>query len=357
MEPSEGVESGLALGRPALSSLQGLAFEGRVEGLGECVVLPLTRERKMSTPWRRSMESHPRGTDIALALSLFAFSAAGSAFSNNWLDEQLATWPTVPLAALSAAALLRRREKPRTVLAVTAVCAVAEAAQGYLLSPITQGPLIAALYSLGLFTDRKTTRTYATVTMLLLVVTGLLTSPHDYGTLLLTAVNPVAWVILPAVLGGAVQLRRAYIDAVHARAEHAEQTREEEARHRVAQERMRIARELHDVVAHHLALANTQAGTASHLVRSRPDQAAAMLTNLAETTAAALREMKATVGLLRQDNDIDTPLSPAPGLARLEELITAFATAGLSVSTDIEGEPHPLHSGADLRLTASCRKP
>jgi signal transduction histidine kinase len=303
------------------------------------------------------MESHPRGTDIALALSLFAFSAAGSAFSNNWLDEQLATWPTVPLAALSAAALLRRREKPRTVLAVTAVCAVAEAAQGYLLSPITQGPLIAALYSLGLFTDRKTTRTYATVTMLLLVVTGLLTSPHDYGTLLLTAVNPVAWVILPAVLGGAVQLRRAYIDAVHARAEHAEQTREEEARHRVAQERMRIARELHDVVAHHLALANTQAGTASHLVRSRPDQAAAMLTNLAETTAAALREMKATVGLLRQDNDIDTPLSPAPGLARLEELITAFATAGLSVSTDIEGEPHPLHSGADLRLTASCRKP
>lgn len=302
----------------------------------------------MSTPWRGTMESHPRGTDIALALVLFVFSATGSVFSSNSLDERLATWPTVPLAALACVALLRRRTNPRTVVAVTVLCAVVEAAQGYLLSPLTQAPLIAALYSLGLFTDRKTTRTYATLTMLLLVATALLTSRHDYGTLLLTALNPVAWVLLPAVLGGTVQLRRAYIDAVHARAEHAEQTREEEARHRVAQERMRIARELHDVVAHHLALANAQAGTAAHLVRARPDQASAMLDNLAETTAAALREMKATVGLLRQDNDIDPPLSPAPGLARLAELTTAFATAGLSVSIDIEGEPRPLHSGADL---------
>ncbi|MDH6625401.1 signal transduction histidine kinase [Streptomyces sp. LBL] len=306
----------------------------------------------MSTPWRGRLESHPREVDITVALALFVFSAAGSVFSSNTLDARLPIWPTVLLSALSSATLLRRRSNPRTVVAVTALCALVEGAQGYLLSPLDQAPLMAALYSLGLLTDRRTTRTYATLTMLLLVATALLASPDGYGTFMLTAVNPVAWVLLPAVGGGAVQLRRAYVDAVHDRAEHAERTREEEARHRVAQERMRIARELHDVVAHHLALANAQAGTAAHLVRTRPDQAGAMLDNLAQTTAAALREMKTTVGLLRQDNDqdndIDLPMSPAPGLARLAELTTAFAAAGLNVSTDVEGEPRPLHPGADL---------
>lgn len=282
------------------------------------------------------MESHPRRVDVTLVLALFAFSAAGSVFTSHSFDEQLPSWPAVLLSAISSAALLWRRKRPRTVLAVTVGCALAEAAQGYVLSPLTQAPLMAALYSLGLLTDRKKTRTCAAITMGLLIAMALLVQRNDHLTLLLTAVNPIAWVLLPAVLGSAVQLRRAYIAAVHARAEHAEQTREEEARHRVAHERMRIARELHDVIAHHLALANAQAGTAAHLVRTQPDQAGLMLDSLAETTAAALREMKATVGLLRQDSDTDTPLGPAPGLAQLEELNRAFATAGLTVTTSVE---------------------
>lgn len=286
-----------------------------------------------------------------LAVALFVYSAAGSAFSSNMFDDRLPTWPTVPLYTISSAALLWRRSRPRTVVAATALCAVAEAAQGYLLSPLTQAPLMAALYSLGLLTNRKTTRTWAALTIGMLVATALvfhLISNRALEALLLSAVNPIAWIVLPAVLGSAVQLRRAYIAAVHARAEHAEQTREEVARHRVAHERMRIARELHDVVAHHLALANAQAGTAAHLVRTQPDQAGLMLDNLAETTAAALREMKATVGLLRQDSDTDTPLGPAPGLAQLKELTQALATAGLKVSTSIEGSPSPLAAGVDL---------
>ncbi|MEV0580180.1 sensor histidine kinase [Streptomyces sp. NPDC050392] len=302
----------------------------------------------MSTPWRGRMESHPRRVDVTLVLALFAFSAAGSVFTSHSFDEQLPSWPAVLLSAISSAALLWRRKRPRTVLAVTVGCALAEAAQGYVLSPLTQAPLMAALYSLGLLTDRKKTRTCAAITMGLLIAMALLVQRNDHLTLLLTAVNPIAWVLLPAVLGSAVQLRRAYIAAVHARAEHAEQTREEEARHRVAHERMRIARELHDVIAHHLALANAQAGTAAHLVRTQPDQAGLMLDSLAETTAAALREMKATVGLLRQDSDTDTPLGPAPGLAQLEELNRAFATAGLTVTTSIEGDPCPLPPGGDL---------
>jgi signal transduction histidine kinase len=105
-------------------------------------------------------------------------------------------------------------------------------------------------------------------------------------------------IVLPLVLGSAVRARRAYLDAVRTRAEHAERTREEEARHRVAEERVRIARELHDVVAHHMALAHAQAGTAAHLTRTRPEQAEKFLLELTGTTASALRELEATVGLL-----------------------------------------------------------
>ncbi|WP_329387400.1 sensor histidine kinase [Streptomyces sp. NBC_01716] len=284
--------------------------------------------------------------DIALILGLLAFSVAGTVFSSFVLDQQLAIWPGVLQSAIGCAALLWRRSHPRTVVAVNALCAAVDASLGYLLTPLLQGPLMAALYSLGLFTDRKNTRIGAVLTAALLVATALVVNPSHHN-LLLATLNPVAWVFLPAVLGTAVQLRRDYVAAVRARAEDAEQTREEEARRRVAQERIRIARELHDVVAHHLALANAQAGTAAHLVRVHSDQAGAMLDSLKETTASALREMKATVGLLRQDNESE-PLGPAPGLDQLEELMAAFATAGLTVRIEIEGEARPLPPGADL---------
>lgn len=110
---------------------------------------------------------------------------------------------------------------------------------------------------------------------------------------------------------------------------------------------MRIARELHDVVAHHLALANAQATTAAHLSRSDPEQAHEMLDALSRTTSAALRELKATVGLLRQEADGDD-LVPAPGLGRLPDLVAACATAGLDVTVTVDGSPRALPPGLDL---------
>ncbi|WP_405640417.1 sensor histidine kinase [Streptomyces sp. NBC_00019] len=102
------------------------------------------------------------------------------------------------------------------------------------------------------------------------------------------------------------------------------------------------------LVAHHLALANAQAGTAAHLSRTHPDQVHRILTELAGTTSAALRETKATVGLLRQRDDPDAPLAPSPGIARLDELTASFEAVGLPVRVDIEGTPRPLSPGVDL---------
>jgi signal transduction histidine kinase len=177
-----------------------------------------------------------------------------------------------------------------------------------------------------------------------MAVSGLFLTTFQHA-LILSSINPAAWVLMVAAFGSYVRVRREYAAA---RAEHAAQEREEEARRRVIEERMRIARELHDVVAHHLALANAQAGTAAHLAVSNPEQAFEIVARLPETTAAALRELKATVGLLRQDTDPDDEIAPAPGLGQLPDLVRTCSAAGLDVAVAVEGEPRRLTPGLDL---------
>jgi signal transduction histidine kinase len=204
-----------------------------------------------------------------------------------------------------------------------------------------------ALYTLARTSDRTTANLFTATGIALLVGTALVVGP---GTepLILKLVGPVFWLLLPTSLGTTIRLRAAYLEAVQARAEHAERTRENEARHRVTEERMRIARDLHDVVAHHLVLANLQAGTVVRLMRSRPEEAERIAGELAGTTRSAVRELKATVGLLRHADDSDTPSGPAPGLAQLAELAASFEPAGLSVTVNTEGRPRPLSAGVDL---------
>jgi signal transduction histidine kinase len=193
----------------------------------------------------------------------------------------------------------------------------------------------------------RTAYTFTAAAMVAVLCTALIADPGSEG-LNLKVSAPAFWLVLPAVLGEASRLRHAYLDAATARAEWAERTREEEARHRVDEERMRIARELHDVVAHHLALANAQAGTVARLVGTDPGQAGQMARDLSGTVASALRELKATVGLLRQAGDAEAPLEPAPGLAQLPDLTASFRSAGLTVTVTTEGEPQPLSPGVDL---------
>jgi signal transduction histidine kinase len=140
-----------------------------------------------------------------------------------------------------------------------------------------------------------------------------------------------AWTGMAATAGDAIRSRRAFVQAVQERAERAERTREEEARRRVAEERLRIARDLHDVVAHHIALVNVQAGVAAHVMDKRPDQAKEALSHVREASRSALNELRATVGLLRQSGDPEAPTEPAPGLDRLDELVGTFRSAGQRV--------------------------
>jgi signal transduction histidine kinase len=116
----------------------------------------------------------------------------------------------------------------------------------------------------------------------------------------------------------------------------------------VAEERVRIARELHDLVAHQITLANAQATVAAHLFETRPEQTQKSLKELVETTSDALDYLRATVGLLRQSGDSAAPAEPAPGLSRLPTLLESFRRAGLEVSVHQEGTVRPLPPAVDL---------
>ncbi|MEU0136660.1 sensor histidine kinase [Streptomyces sp. NPDC006296] len=298
----------------------------------------------MSTTWQRRASSSPRTTEAAKIVLVFAAAVGGSLLSHWTMPGSPSLWPAVVLSAVGSAALVRRRRHPLPVLALTTLCAVAEGTMGHLMTPLLFSPLLTAQYSTSLRLNRvaawSTAVVAATATIVAVVSHSALLSGWVIGV-----VNPAAWILLSAALGSYVRVRRDYAAA---RTEHAAREREEEARHRVVQERMRIARELHDVVAHHLALANAQAGTAAHLARTDPDQAYEILGKLSGTTAAALRELKSTVGLLRQDTDTDDGLAPAPGLEQLPDLVSACAAAGLDVTVTVDGQPQPLPPGLDL---------
>ena len=300
----------------------------------------------MITTWQRYQREHSRALDAALALLLFGNAFPGTMSTSPSGGNAVSWWPGVLLVGVSCIGLTWRRSRPWAVAALTAACAIAIAGLGYLPSPLTLGPLMVAVFTLADRTERRTANAFSLSIAASVAGASALALPHE--TFALTVIMPIAFLLLPLALGTTARIKRAYLEAVQARAEFAEQTREQEARHRVAEERMRIARELHDVVAHHLALANAQAGTAAHIARSRPDQVREILAELSNTTSAALRELKATVGLLRESDDPGAPLQPAPGLAQLPELTASLASAGLKVTVVTEGDPRPLSPGVDL---------
>ena len=147
--------------------------------------------------------------------------------------------------------------------------------------------------------------------------------------------------VAAAVFAGiAVANRRAYMASIRDRAE-------QDARRRVDEERLRIARELHDVVAHTMATINVQAGVAAHVLSSRPEAAAESLQAIKAASKEGLKELRAILNVLRQADDAD-PTQPAPGIARLEALVAGARRAGLETTFTVTGEPVPLPAAVDL---------
>ncbi|MFD8384615.1 sensor histidine kinase [Streptomyces sp. NPDC059679] len=302
----------------------------------------------MTSNLERYAERHSRAADVVMAMALCALTVFGAQISTSESSPPENVWPARILAVVCGAAVLKSRSHPRAALAVTVAATAVMTSLGYLPSPLLLAPVIATLYWLAALTDSRTTAIYGYPTMAVLVATSLSAAPLR-DNIMLRSVGTVVWLLLALSLGGMSRFRRAYLESVQARAAHAERTREEEARLRVAEERMRIARELHDAIAHHMAVANAQAGTAAHLASTQPEQARKILTDLVGTTSSALLELSATVSVLRETGDPEAdPLEPTPGLRRLPELVAGCESAGLTVTVTTEGRVQPLSPGVDL---------
>ena len=161
------------------------------------------------------------------------------------------------------------------------------------------------------------------------------------------------WVVVATIGGQLVRERRNKLAAADRRAVEAERGKEAEAERRVIAERMRIARELHDVLAHHIAVVNAQAGVAEYLLETNPAAAREALSGITKNSRAALDELRVTLGLLRNEADADEEvdrLLPSPTIEHLDDLLSTYIDAGMTLSVDVRGTPHEVSAAAELAL-------
>jgi signal transduction histidine kinase len=169
-------------------------------------------------------------------------------------------------------------------------------------------------------------------------------------TLAAGATDPQSVLIVAGVwfLGHYVRTRRLLVAELEQRAVDLEREREERAGRAVAEERLRIARELHDVLAHTMSVVAVQAGTGRLVGTNHPGEAIKALTAVEETARSAMNEMRQILTVLRADGDTGASVTPTPGLDDLAALVAQVAEAGVAVDVRVEGEPRPVPTGVGL---------
>jgi signal transduction histidine kinase len=299
------------------------------------------------------MAARPRVVDAALAVVIFVLSllAVPATPETVGVTPEPLTAVTVLLLAVACGALMWRRTHPLVAWGV---------ALGATVVPFPAGSVgrglpaaIAALYAVAVYGSRRAAVLAAGATMAVVIVLLSRSGLVDAQDPVVYAV--VAWCGLAAALGDAVRSNRAVLAAALERARRAEASRDAEAVRRVAEERLRISRELHDVVAHHVAVVNVQAGVAEHLSASDPAAAQEALARVREASGMALQEMGTIVGLLRTDADAGASDAgqvnpPAPGAGEIPALVESLRGGGLDVRWTHEGPTLGGTPGDDLHL-------
>ena len=305
------------------------------------------RSRVVAPGWRRRVSLPPLVTDTAIA--------AGGATITVWISsayevEGARPWDAFAfgLTILVTAPLAVRRLWPVPVLAASCMFLVWFFTAGYVPSFIVFGPLLAA------YTVAQSRPIAISVAGAALTAATLSYGGTRYGFAIGPAVAES--VLLTAVVAMFGANARRLADRNRRLADLTEQLsreREERARLAVTQERIRIARELHDVVAHHMSVVSVQAGMARYVLQSDPQTTGVALDTIADTSRDALEELRRILSLLRtEDSDVDGDLEdtrhPAPGLTRLDDLVARVRRAGVPVELVASGRIRSLPPGIDL---------
>ncbi|MGW4828100.1 sensor histidine kinase [Amycolatopsis japonica] len=283
----------------------------------------LLKERYPWSPWV--------GRVLRVVLPL-GFVLGATSGASRWQPgaPQLTSTGVLWLVAIAVPLLIVHRF-PMTIFLLTSALTL-----GYYASGNPGGPaIVLPTIALFLLTKIRGPVVAGATGGALLAVAGIaLFVRHGFAGFDLRTGLGLVWVIAVVGVGTAVRNGMA---AARARREQAD-----EHRHRMAeQERLTIAREVHDVVAHSLAMINVQAGVAAHVADRRPEQAKEALLNIKEASASALKDLRATLAVLRSGED----KAPAPSLAQAEELFEHARAAGLEVRVD--GEPGELPAPVD----------
>jgi signal transduction histidine kinase len=301
--------------------------------------------------WRRWRERSLFERDAALAVGLFALAVLEVTGSLPF-DPVLMGPAWLPLVALVIAPLAFRRRAPLPAFCVQVAAWVATTAvSGHW--GVTLGTTVALLvgaYSTGAYSTRRwRSAVVAVVTASILPIVMILILPslsRFRDSLSIYSDTQGLIIIIAWLIGQSIRAQRRHVEGLVERARRLEREQAAVARAAVVEERARIARELHDVVAHGVAVMVVQAEAARRLLRRRPEQAEEALRTVSGTGTEALEELQHLLGVLGSD---DTPaLEPAPGLRDLDGLLERLQRSGVAVEIRLEGEARSLPRGLDL---------
>jgi signal transduction histidine kinase len=276
-----------------------------------------------------------------IAMGLFAVVTIPTDIRHALSTDQPLSWT---VAVVVYAALVAHRRFPLGTVAVATIGSVVLMAAG-MAYPLTLPAVFYVLYWVAAGSTQLRALAVGVTVKAALLTASLITHPGITGFVILL------WAALAVTAGSAARSHGAYVAEVEERARRAEQAKQDEANSRVAEERLRIARELHDAVGHHVALINVQAGALACLIEDEDlIQATESVAHIQRASGEALEELQLTVGLLREPgaDEPAEPADPVPGLDLLEELICTFADAGLRVTREVTGQARPLPEAVEL---------
>jgi signal transduction histidine kinase len=283
--------------------------------------------------------------DAALAAALAAALVVITRGIDAVEDERLLDPVAYASLVVAGGSLAVRRRLPAVALLLASAAVGVYAARSYPGGPIFVTPLV-GVYSVSVLWPRRRSVPLVGLATLTVLLPALAfdRSTDDPG---LIALVYVGWVAVALLLGEVGRGRREYLVGLEERARYLEESREQEARRRVAEERLRIARDVHDVAAHALAGIALQAGVGTRLGSREPQRAQDALARIRRVSTDALGELRRVLDLTRA-GDAAEPRDPPPTLADLHGLVSNASGNGTEVRLQVRGEAHPLPAVLEL---------
>ena len=291
----------------------------------------------------------PAAVDVAVAL-FFTFALQLEIWI-WWVPDEMGPKPfAAVMGILMTLPLVWRRRAPLASLvasmAVLLVWTLIAAPQGSLVPLLTT---LALVFSLAVHASTRRAAAGLGVSAAILAV-EVASTTNSFGDYVFVG----AFLVGSWLAGRAVRVRQQRADELFDRTVRLEVEREEKVRAAAANERARIARELHDVISHSVSVMVVQAGAAEQVLESDPDQTRESLRSIQETGREARLELRRLLGLMRADGE-ETGLAPQPGLAQLQTLVAQLRQSGLNVDVDMRVEPKTLSPGLELSAAPATR--